>query len=74
MRGGKQHGNGMLTYPDGATYEGEFRNGLRDGTGEFKWELEDLYYKGKWSKGKFEGDAECGWPKNTVWEGRFENG
>lgn len=35
MRDGSADGFGTETYPDGAAYEGEFRDGAREGTGAY---------------------------------------
>jgi hypothetical protein len=31
----KRHGHGKFSWPDGALYEGEFRNGVREGHGSY---------------------------------------
>ena len=33
----KQDGHGKETWPDGACYEGEYKNGKKSGKGLFKW-------------------------------------
>ena len=34
-------GKGIYTYKNGDKYEGEFRNGKREGKGEYKWNIND---------------------------------
>ena len=31
------HGKGIYTYANGDIYEGEFKNGKKNGIGRFKW-------------------------------------
>ena len=50
------NGKGVMTYTDGAKYEGEFVEGKRDGKGNYYWNV-NKYYKGNWKKGKQEGDG-----------------
>ena len=60
IENGEPHGNGIWTQCDGATYVGQFVNGLREGTGTFTWvdrgdELESVYegeYKNNRRHGK----------------------
>ena len=33
---GLPHGQGLITYIDGSTYEGEFSHGQQEGEGEYK--------------------------------------
>ena len=50
------NGKGIMTYIDGAKYEGEFVNGKREGKGNYYWNS-NKYYKGSWKKGKQDGDG-----------------
>ena len=34
---GQRHGQGTLTYADGKTYTGEFKDGERNGQGTYTW-------------------------------------
>lgn len=40
-------GNGLLVWPDGKYYEGEFKEDQKDGFGIFFWE-DKRCYKGEW--------------------------
>lgn len=44
-------GKGILEWPDGKKYEGDFKDDKRHGTGEFRWK-DGKIYKGPWIKGK----------------------
>ncbi|XP_060724838.1 alsin isoform X2 [Tachysurus vachellii] len=56
---GKPHGRGVLKWPDGRMYTGEFKNGLEDGFGEFIVPNKNLnksdHYLGHWKDGKMHG-------------------
>jgi hypothetical protein len=45
------HGKGLLVWPDGKSYEGDFREDKRDGVGIFKWG-DGKEYCGEWKVGK----------------------
>uniref|UniRef100_A0A8C6S1Q6 Radial spoke head 10 homolog B (Chlamydomonas) n=1 Tax=Nannospalax galili TaxID=1026970 RepID=A0A8C6S1Q6_NANGA len=47
--------HGVYTWPDGSTYEGEVRNGLRNGFGMFKCSTQSVSYIGHWCHGKRHG-------------------
>lgn len=46
------HGKGLLVWPDGKYYEGEFKEDLKHGFGIFFWE-DKRCYKGEWKEGKY---------------------
>ena len=37
------HGNGVLTWPDGRRYQGEYQNDKKHGYGEFYWNDGKIY-------------------------------
>jgi len=45
------HGKGLLQYPDGRKYEGEFDLGVKSGHGTYKWQTGKVYI-GQWVDGK----------------------
>ena len=47
----KWHGQGTLTFPDGATYEGEWRDGIMNGQGTFTL-ADGAIKKGIWKDGE----------------------
>ncbi len=53
--GGKAYGKGKSVGTD--QYEGDFKNGLPNGTGKYTWQNGD-YYIGEWKKGMKEGKGE----------------
>ena len=52
------HGSGVLTYPDGKKYEGEFINGKRHGEGIFTYP-DGTAFIGKFIAGKQDGLGTC---------------
>ena len=48
---GKPHGKGVMTYADGSTYKGEYKNGKPHGHGVFKW-TEGEIFKVEFQDGK----------------------
>jgi hypothetical protein len=48
------NGQGILLWPDGREYRGEFRDDKREGFGVFKWK-DGRTYRGHWINGKQHG-------------------
>ena len=51
---GSIEGKGKMTYEDGAVYEGEFKDGVRNGFRKYTWNS-NKYYEGEWSNGNQNG-------------------
>ncbi len=47
-------GRGIETWADGRKYEGDFKNGKKDGEGNFEWP-NGIKYIGSWRQGKQHG-------------------
>ncbi len=47
-------GRGIETWADGRRYEGDFKNGKKDGEGTFEWP-NNIKYIGSWANGKQHG-------------------
>lgn len=47
-------GRGIETWADGRKYEGDFKNGKKDGEGTFEWP-NGIRYIGSWKSGKQHG-------------------
>lgn len=60
---GKAFGLGKSIGTD--TYEGNFKDGLPDGSGKYTWKNEN-YYVGNWKKGRFEGSGEMHFKTGTL--------
>ena len=50
-----KHGKGKITYPDGAYYEGEFKNDKMHGMGSLYYTKGKPAYEGQWMEDKFHG-------------------
>ncbi|XP_068101201.1 alsin [Hyperolius riggenbachi] len=74
---GKPHGRGVLKWPDGRIYSGEFRNGLEDGYGEYiipnKSSKQKDRYLGQWKDGKMCGQGTFWYANGEVYEGCFQD-
>jgi hypothetical protein len=73
IKDGEPNGNGIWTQCDGATYVGQFVNGLREGTGTFTWadrgdELESVY------QGEYKNNRRHGLGKRTYGNGSIQEG
>ena len=66
------HGNGVFTYTNGSSYEGEFEHGVRNGYGIFRWATGDSY-EGGWKNDKRHGEGVMKYANGRVRKGRFEN-
>ncbi|BFZ21760.1 hypothetical protein BsWGS_24799 [Bradybaena similaris] len=73
---GKIHGNGVLTWPDGSVFEGNFKRSLMHGTGTYTL----VRNKGKevqtgtWKDGKLSGLATVHYANGDLYEGYFQDG
>ena len=54
MLDGLRHGQGTQVWPDGARYEGEWRNNQANGFGKF-WHADGDIYEGEWKDDKANG-------------------
>ena len=54
VHGGKIHGEGKVTFPDGRIYKGEFANGQIEGEGTYSYP-DDHMYVGEFRNGKRNG-------------------
>ncbi|GCB76933.1 hypothetical protein scyTo_0018400, partial [Scyliorhinus torazame] len=74
---GKPHGKGVLQWPDGRMYTGDFRNGLEDGYGEYiipnKTLKKNDHYQGHWKEGKMHGHGIYKYATGEVYEGCFQD-
>ncbi|XP_058469615.1 alsin isoform X2 [Solea solea] len=75
---GKTNGRGVLKWPDGRIYTGEFKNGLEDGFGEFLAPNKTLnkndQYQGQWKDGKMHGLGKYRYASGEVYDGSFQDG
>ena len=60
-------------FPDGSTYEGDFKNDIIEGFGKFHWEHKDCTYEGSWKDGRLEGKGHFTNAEGFKREGDFYN-
>ncbi len=73
LKNGKPHGTGVLVYPSGTVYEGEFNDGARCGSGV--WEHPDgPQYSGTWLEDRYHGWGKLTVPGAYTYKGEWEKG
>ncbi len=73
---GKIHGHGILTYPNGEKYEGEFKFQKRDGLGVTTWskgKAKGQKYIGQYRNDKKNGQGEYTFPSGEKYKGQFQD-
>lgn len=60
-------------WPDGASYEGEYRCGLKHGIGRFQW-ASGAVYEGDFVEDRLEGSGYFRWPCGSSYEGAWRDG
>ena len=63
-----------ITYPDGTIYSGQIRNGLRNGQGIYKNQLDVIIYQGYWKDDMPHGEGKLLIDANLLYIGEFVDG
>lgn len=66
---GLRHGYGTYSSPDGVKYEGNWKNGLKSGSGVLI--KGNLKYEGEWRDGYMEGNGKITWESWNIYEGEL---
>lgn len=68
-------GHGSMMYANGDTYEGEFLDGKRNGTGTYKWYQNTIEkeYTGQWLAGEYHGNGTMIYSNGDKFEGEWKN-
>ena len=61
-----------IIFPDGRTYEGEWKNGNPNGQGTFTWS-NGRKYVGEWKDGKYNGQGIFTYPDGEKYEGEYKD-
>lgn len=67
---GVPEGKGLARYPNGTTYNGQFKKGLPGGQGIFKY-ASGVRYEGQTERGARHGKGSLFWPSGCHYEGEF---
>ena len=67
------HGYGKMMYPNGDMYEGNFENGIKQGTGTMIFHTACIYI-GEWNNDNMEGSGYMKWPMGDYFYGEWKNG
>ncbi len=73
---GKPHVEGKVNWDNGDTYDGEWKNGLKEGFGIYQWKNGDKY-QGGWMANKMEGQGELEYRAGSgkaIYKGSFTGG
>ncbi|MBQ8194702.1 MAG: ribosomal protein L7/L12 [Oscillospiraceae bacterium] len=70
---GQPHGMGTMVYPSGNTYTGEWKNGVRNGNGEYVFASTGEKYVGEFADGEYCGKGKYYYQAGAVYEGQFMN-
>lgn len=73
FKNGKLHGKGMLTYPDGSKYIGNWVEQIRQGIGRF-YATDGSEYFGHFHDNKFHGEGTMTYPNKDEYRGLWEAG
>lgn len=71
--GGCRSGSGPQLWPDGARYEGEYKDGLKHGIGRFSW-ASGAVYEGDFVEDRLEGQGYFRWRCGSTYEGSWRHG
>lgn len=66
---GKIEGKGLMTWPNGDRYDGEWKKGLQDGEGTYTYAAAGYSYSGHWVKGYIKGHGTFRFNNGNVMEG-----
>ena len=66
-------GHVNATWPDGKTYDGEWKDGKKHGKGVYTWPTGDKY-DGEWKDGKKHGKGAQTWPDGHLESGKWKDG
>lgn len=69
----KMNGEGTLTFKNGDSYKGHFKNGTFDGKGTFT-SKDGWKYEGEFANGQANGKGKLTTESNVVYEGTFKQG
>ncbi|KAJ3158301.1 hypothetical protein HDU86_003010 [Geranomyces michiganensis] len=70
----ERHGQAKMTFPNKDVYTGTYANGMRNGTGTYKWAKPLAVYQGEYKDGQRAGEGKLVYPDGTVYAGMFEGG
>jgi len=66
-------GSGRQEWPDGASYEGDYKHGLKHGMGRFAW-TSGAAYEGDFVEDRLEGSGCFRWACGSTYEGTWKEG
>ncbi len=73
LRGNCTNGNGVYLYNDGNKYDGDWKNGKKNGTGTQVFKKKKEKYDGKWHNDKKHGKGKYTYKNGEVYDGDWVN-
>lgn len=70
---GDGNGSGRQVWPDGASYDGQYKCGLKHGMGRFSW-ASGASYEGDFVEDRLEGSGYFRWACGSTYEGAWKDG
>jgi hypothetical protein len=70
---GKRDGKGVMKYPDGAVYDGEWKDGQQHGEGKYTWSNGHIYV-GEFRNGNLNGRGVYTYTDGAVYDGEWKDG
>lgn len=70
---GKINGKGLMTWPNGDRYDGEWKKGIMEGEGTYTYANAGYSYTGQWKKGFIKGHGTFRFSNGNVMEGDWES-
>ena len=70
---GNRQGRFIFHFVGGNVYEGNYKNGAKNGYGKMTWSDGEAY-EGNWENGAPNGYGKYTWSNGEVYEGNWENG
>ncbi|XP_058963268.1 radial spoke head 1 homolog [Pocillopora verrucosa] len=70
----ERHGFGRALLPNGDEYEGDYKNGKRNGNGKYTFLKSKARYEGEYSNGQKCGQGKFWYPDGSIYEGTWAEG
>jgi len=73
IKGNCQNGKGEKAWPNGDRYEGGWKNGTKNGLGNYTWSGGKMKYQGEYKDDLFDGQGNFTWTNGDTYQGGWKN-